>query len=138
MDDDGPIILFDGACGLCHRSVRFVLKRDRDRRFRFAPLQSDPGRHLLERHGLDPESLDTMVLVDGDAALVRSDATLAIVARLPRPWRWLRVLRIVPRPIRDAVYRLVARHRLRLFGTRDACAMPPPDLAERLVGPGSI
>lgn len=128
-----PVLLFDGVCNLCHASVRFVLERDRAARFRFAPLQSEIGRALLARHGFDPTALDTVVLVDADGAHVRSDGALRTLRALGAPWSWLGVLRIIPRPLRDAVYDWIARHRYRWFGKQDACPLPRPEWRERFL-----
>lgn len=128
-----PVLLFDGVCNLCHGSVRFVLDRDRHARFRFAPLQSELGRALLARHGLDPDALDTMVLVDADGAHARSDGFVRLVRGLGAPWSALALLAIVPRAIRDTAYDWVARNRYRWFGRKDACPMPRPEWRERFL-----
>jgi predicted DCC family thiol-disulfide oxidoreductase YuxK len=128
---EGPVILYDGLCGLCDRYVQFVLRYDQRRRFRFAPLQGAFAARALARHGMLPSgpSLDSVVLVE-EAGLpterlrVRSDAVLAIVEELGGAWRLTTFLRVIPRPLRDAVYRLIARMRHRLFGRLDACAVP--------------
>lgn len=128
-----PLLLYDGACGLCARSVQFVLAREREPRLRFAALQSELGGAVLARHGLEAD-LSTLVLVDeAGRAHVRSDAALRIAAGLRRPWSWARVLRVVPRFLRDGAYRLVARHRLALFGDASSCRLPRPGEAERFL-----
>lgn len=129
-----PIVLFDGVCSLCAGVVRFAIARDPEARFRFAPLQSPLARALLDRHGCDPGALDTVVLVDGDGAHVRSSAALRIAAGLRGPWRALGPLLLrVPRPLRDAVYRWIARHRYRWFGRRDECLVPAPEIRSRFL-----
>lgn len=131
----GPFLLFDGECGLCTSSVRFVLKRDRTQELRFASLQSDFGRGLVLKHGMDPDELSTLVLVDqaGQVAL-RSTAALRVASEhMGFPWRLAFVFRIVPTFLRDGVYRWVAKNRIRWFGTADACALPAPGEAERFV-----
>jgi predicted DCC family thiol-disulfide oxidoreductase YuxK len=128
-----PIVLFDGVCNLCHGAVRFLLEHDEDARLRFAPLQSDLGRTLLTQHGLNADGLDTMVLVDADGAHLRSDAALRIVRELGPPWRWLRVLAALPRPLRDAAYDFVARNRYRWFGKKDACPMASAEWTSRFL-----
>lgn len=130
---EGPILLFDGECGLCHRTVQFVLRHDHARTFRFAPLRSATGRALLVQHGLDPARTDTMVLVEGGRAGIRSTAALRMLARLGWPWKVMAMFLIVPRVVRDAVYRLIARNRYRLFGRVEACALPPEGFEGRLL-----
>lgn len=129
-----PIVLFDGVCHLCAGVVRFAIARDPAARFRFAPLQSPLGRALLARHGYDPDAIDAVVLVDGDGAHDRSTAALRIAAGLRAPWRWLAPpLLLVPRPLRDAVYGWVARHRYRWFGRSDDCLVPTPEIRSRFL-----
>lgn len=129
---DGPILLFDGVCTLCDHSVQFVLDHDRTGAFRFASLQSAVGRELTQRCGLD-DGLDSVVLVDGDACHVRSEAAWRIARRLDAPWRWLAASRWLPRGLRDRAYDWVARNRYRWFGTREACRMPTPELRARFL-----
>jgi predicted DCC family thiol-disulfide oxidoreductase YuxK len=133
MADAHPVLLFDGVCNLCHGAVRFVLDHDREARFRFAPLQSDVARALLARFELDPNALDSMVLIDAAGAHARSDAALRTARWLGAPWSWLRVLAVIPRPLRDAVYDFIARHRYRWFGRKDACPLPRPEWRERFL-----
>ncbi|MEB2346491.1 MAG: DCC1-like thiol-disulfide oxidoreductase family protein [Deltaproteobacteria bacterium] len=129
-----PIVLFDGVCNLCTGAVRFAIARDPAARLRFAPLESPLGRALLARHGLDPGALDTLVLVDGDGAHQRSTAVLRLAAGLRAPWRWLApALLRIPRPLRDALYDRVARHRDRWFGRRAECLVPTPELRGRFL-----
>jgi predicted DCC family thiol-disulfide oxidoreductase YuxK len=130
-----PIVLFDGQCGLCARSVQFIARRDRRGVFRFAPLQGSTAAKECSRLGItrsagDP---DTMILIDGERALTRSDAALAIASQLALPWRLLRIMRIVPRPLRDAAYRWIARNRHRWFRGADSCHLPSPALRERML-----
>jgi predicted DCC family thiol-disulfide oxidoreductase YuxK len=122
------LIVYDGVCVLCSHSMRFVAMRDQARRFRFVPLQSKYGAQLAAQHGISTENPQSYVaLIDGIARF-RSDATLAILERLPR-YRWTRMLRAIPRAWRDRVYDLVARNRYRWFGRHDSCALPPPGFA---------
>ncbi|TPW27053.1 DUF393 domain-containing protein [Pararhizobium mangrovi] len=129
--DDG-VILYDGRCGLCSRWIRFVARRDRDRRFRFTPIQSPYGATLAKALGIDPADPQTnAVLLDG-RALMRSDGAIAIVSRLPG-WRFVGLARFVPRPLRDAVYRLIARNRYAVFGTNRQCDYGGEALAGRVL-----
>jgi predicted DCC family thiol-disulfide oxidoreductase YuxK len=128
---DGPIILYDGVCGLCNRLNRFVLARDPAGRFRFAALQSALAREILARHGRDPRDLDTLYLVLGygraDERLLRkSDAALWILGALGGRWGAAAALRVLPARVRDLGYDLVARTRYRLFGRYESCLLPEP------------
>jgi predicted DCC family thiol-disulfide oxidoreductase YuxK len=132
----GPVILFDGHCNLCSGSVRFLIRRDPHARFRFASLQGEAARRLCMEAGAPLHAAtkpDSIVLIADGRALERSEAALAIAAYLGFPWRLFAFLRIVPRPIRDAAYRFVARNRDRWFGRTDACMVPTPELRARFI-----
>ena len=118
------VILFDGVCHLCSGTVGFVLTRDRSRRFVFAPLQSEVGQTILGRAGLPLDENETLVLVEGDRYEIKSTAALRIARRLSGLWPLLYVLVIVPRPLRDFCYDVVARNRYYWFGRRDECYVP--------------
>ena len=129
----GPVVLYDGTCGLCDRSVQLILRHDRRGRFRFAALQSDVGRALLERHGLPVDALDTVVLVEDGRAFVKSSAALGIARWMDAPWPALRVLAVIPRAVRDFFYDRLAKNRYRIFGRVDACMLPPPEVRARFL-----
>jgi predicted DCC family thiol-disulfide oxidoreductase YuxK len=137
MSDEypSPVIVFDGVCLLCSRWVRFLLKHDRAARYRFASMQSDSGRALLLAHGLDPESPLSFLLVEGGRGYTDSDAIAQVLHGLgARRWRWLgRAMRLVPRWLRDPMYRFVARHRYRIFGQSRACFLPAPEQRARFM-----
>ena len=139
MAGANPIVLYDGVCGLCNRSVQFLLKHDKEARFRFASLQSDFARKVLGRHGLDPKDLDTVHVVEnydqpGERVLQRSDAILRAGRELGGFWSASSsVARIVPRPLRDLVYRFVATNRYRVFGKYDTCMLPDPNQRSRFL-----
>ncbi|BAT58129.1 hypothetical protein GJW-30_1_00645 [Variibacter gotjawalensis] len=124
------IILYDGVCILCSRSYRFVTQRDVARQFRFVAIQEPEGRELAARFGIDADNPDTFALIDDGVLHTRSDAALRILASLPR-WRWARILRLIPRALRDAIYDVVARNRYRWFGKSDVCMLPPNREASR-------
>lgn len=128
------VVLFDGVCNLCNGSVQFLLKRDPEGRFRFASLQSDAGRSLLAEHGLAMDCLSSVLLIEDGRVWQESSAALRIARHLPGPWKLLRVFAAVPRPLRDAVYRWIARNRYRWFGKAEACWLPTPELKERFLG----
>jgi len=129
----GPIIVFDAMCVLCSANAAFVLRHDRGGRFRLASMQGEAGSALYRRFGIDPVNPETLIVVEGDNLLRDSDAVLAIWAGLDRPWNALAALRIVPRKLRDPIYRWVARHRYRLFGKRSACWIPTAEHAARIL-----
>lgn len=133
-DDDGPVVFFDGACNLCDASVLFVIDRDPRAHFRFAPLQGPTARarlgDLAPAAGAAPDSI---VLVEGGRRYERSAAALRIARRLGPPWSLLWAGVLVPRPLRDALYRLVARHRYRWFGRAERCRVPSPELRARFL-----
>jgi predicted DCC family thiol-disulfide oxidoreductase YuxK len=133
-----PVLLYDGLCGFCNKSVQLVLEHDRRGLMRFAALQSDYGLAVVGRH---PElrGVDSVVYVERPAGggaervHVRSDAALKVAAYLGGPWRLLLAGRVVPRPVRDYLYDLFARNRYRLFGRYDSCMLPPPEVRSRFL-----
>jgi predicted DCC family thiol-disulfide oxidoreductase YuxK len=131
---NAEILFYDGHCALCHRAVKFVLRHDRSgKAFRFAPLQGATFQSRVPagaRPGL-PDSI--VVLTEDGALLVRSNAFLHILRRLGGGWRILAgLLAVIPRPLRDVIYRFIARIRYRVFGTRDdLCPIVPLDLRAR-------
>jgi predicted DCC family thiol-disulfide oxidoreductase YuxK len=116
--DDRPIIVFDGECVLCSTFARFILRTDRVERFRLLAAQSALGTELYRHFGLRTDSYETYLLLEDGSAFLKSDATIRIFAGLGFPWRLATVARIVPRPLRDALYDFVARNRYRWFGQR--------------------
>lgn len=127
------IVLFDGTCGFCEGSVKFIARRDPAGYFRFAPSQWPQAQQALAAHGLTREAARSLVLIEGGQVYLRSTASLRIAAHLTAPWRWARVLLWIPRPVRDAGYRVVATIRHRLAGRSNACELPPPELRDRLL-----
>ena len=120
---EGPILFYDGACGLCARSVAWVLRHDRRGTVRFAPLQGETYARLDSPGRVN--DLRTMVLVDGDGLHIEDEAVLRLLRHVGGIWRAAAALgRIIPRSIRSALYRYVARRRLAWFGPADACVMP--------------
>jgi predicted DCC family thiol-disulfide oxidoreductase YuxK len=130
---DRVLLLIDGVCNLCNGSVRFILPRDRRKRFVFASLQSAAGQRILERLGLDREEFHTMVLLEGDRTYLESTAALRIFRHLGGLWRLVYGFILVPRPVRDRVYRFIARNRYRWFGRSDQCSLPTPEMEERFL-----
>ncbi|QHE61812.1 DUF393 domain-containing protein [Rossellomorea vietnamensis] len=126
------IILFDGICNFCNKSVRFIIKRDAKGEFRFASLQSETGQKLLKKHNI-PETTDSFVLVDGEQASVESTAALKVSSKLKWPWKIFALLLVIPKPIRDSIYRIIARNRYRWFGKQESCMIPSKEIRERFI-----
>jgi predicted DCC family thiol-disulfide oxidoreductase YuxK len=129
------IVLFDGVCNLCSGVVNFIIDRDEPGYFRFAAIQSEPGHDVLVRNGIavpdgDPDSI---VLEEDGRLYQKSTAALRIARHLGGAWRLLYVFIVVPRPIRDMVYRFVAHNRYRWFGRQEACRVPTPELRGRFL-----
>lgn len=132
---DTAIILFDGVCNLCERSVQFIINRDPKGYFKFASLQSTIAKELMAKHGLDPKDLEQAVLIENGKAYTHSTASLRITRHLSGAWPLVYGFILVPRFIRNAVYRWIARNRYRWFGQKEACALPSPENKARfLVG----
>lgn len=126
-DGIGPgidIVLFDGVCNLCNKSVSFIIDRDRVRRFRFASLQSDIATRLMQDAKVNPEILDSIVLISGGEISIKSTAVLKIARRLSSFWPLFYVFIVIPTPIRDYLYDIIARNRYRWFGRRSECRIP--------------
>ena len=138
MSRPEAIIVFDGVCALCNGWVDFLLRRDRTARYRFAAMQSAAGRRLLSTHGLDPDDPASFLLVeyspDAPPRLsTDTDAIRRVLVGLGGGWRIAHVLGWLPRRLRDAGYRTIARHRYRLFGQHAACALPPVEQRHRFL-----
>jgi predicted DCC family thiol-disulfide oxidoreductase YuxK len=139
MAGSNQIVLYDGVCGLCNASVQFLLRNDKSGRLRFASLQSDFAGKVLRRHSLDPKDLDTLHVVENyeqpnERVLQRSDAVLRAGRELGGFWGALATIAsVIPRPLRDAFYRLVARNRYSLFGKYESCMLPEPSQRSRFL-----
>ena len=129
-DDD--VILYDGVCVFCSRWIRFVAARDTKRHFRFTAIQSGYGARLAQAFGIDPDDPDTNAVIHSGYAFFKSDAALTVLGALPG-WGRVRVLRSVPKPLRDAVYNLVARNRYRIFGKYEECFVPDAGMRARVM-----
>ena len=126
--------MFDGVCVLCSGFARFILKRDNSFAFRLAAAQSPLGQALFRHYCLDPETLETnLVLIDG-RAYAKLDTVAVVAERLGGAWRVLALLRLLPRIVGDWVYDRVARNRYALFGRTEHCMLPPPEWRDRFIG----
>ncbi|WP_245228748.1 thiol-disulfide oxidoreductase DCC family protein [Pontixanthobacter sp. CEM42] len=128
-----PIIVFDGICVLCSANAQFVLKFDRKGVFRLAAMQSEVGADLMRQAGIDPEDPDSFIIVEQGRVLRDSDAVISMWKRLGWPWKIVGLAGLIPRGIRDPLYRLIARNRYRIFGKRETCWMPSPEQAKRIL-----
>ncbi|SJZ39293.1 thiol-disulfide oxidoreductase DCC family protein [Sediminibacterium ginsengisoli] len=128
-----PVIIFDGVCNLCNRSVRFVIKHDPHKHFRFASLQSDAARQFLAAHDTDAADSDSFILAENGRVSRYSTAALKVCRQLNGLWPLLYGLIIIPPFIRNAVYRYVARNRYKWFGRRDSCMIPSADTSDRFL-----
>lgn len=133
FETNGPIIVFDALCVLCSANAQFILAHDKKGHFRLASMQGEVGTRLFERFDVDPADPDTIIVVDGDKVWRNSDAVLTIYSGLGWPWRVFGVFKLVPRFIRDPVYRLIATNRYRIFGKRETCWLPTPQQAGRVL-----
>ncbi|MEN1969547.1 thiol-disulfide oxidoreductase DCC family protein [Lentibacillus sp. N15] len=126
------IILFDGACNFCDKSVQFILKRDPNGRFKFASLQSDIGKDLLRKYDA-PSDIDSMVLIEGNKCYFKSSAALRICKNLKGLWKLLYFLLAVPKPLRDVFYKIIAKNRYKWFGKKESCMLPSPEERKRFL-----
>ncbi len=135
-----PVVLFDGHCSFCNRTVRWVIRRDPAAHFRFAPLRSAAAHRILAQADpeLNPGALpDAMILVDRNGVHNASSAALRIARRLRFPWPIAAAALLVPRPLRDAAYHAFARNRYRWFPREESCPLPPPETRDRFLDSGS-
>jgi predicted DCC family thiol-disulfide oxidoreductase YuxK len=128
-----PVMLFDGVCNLCSFWVRFAIARDPSASLRFAAVQSDLGQDFLRRRNLPTDVFESFYLIEEGQIYEKSAAFLRMVRYLRWPWPLLRAARIVPRPLLDWLYDRIARNRYRLFGRRDRCLMPSPEIVGRFL-----
>ncbi|WP_420415180.1 thiol-disulfide oxidoreductase DCC family protein [Roseibium sp.] len=132
--DDDIVVVFDSDCILCSHWVRFILRHEASENVRFASSRKTFGKALADRFDFKPEDLNlTYLVVRRGQALTKSDATVILLGELKRPWSWFCVLRFIPRVIRDGIYDIVARNRLRWFGMKKDCLLPTPEQRHRFL-----
>ena len=134
FDDSAPLAVVDGSCALCSWAARLIHRLDRSGRVRIAPIQSSLGAALARHYGLDPDNPDSWLFLDAGRPHTELDAAIRAGRHLGWLGRLAQALRLVPRPLRDRLYRLVARNRYRLFGRAELCALPDPAFQRRLLG----
>jgi predicted DCC family thiol-disulfide oxidoreductase YuxK len=130
---DHPVILFDGVCNFCNSAVNFVLKQDKKSVFRFAPLQSEAGKTLLQQYNLSGHDLESFVLIDDGKVYKKASASLKVMSRLPWYWQAAQVFWLIPRFLRNGLYDVVAKNRYKWFGKREECMIPTPGMKNRFL-----
>jgi predicted DCC family thiol-disulfide oxidoreductase YuxK len=131
--DDKPIIIFDGYCALCSGWVAFVLRHDRDGKYRLLSAQSPLGHALYVHYGLDPQDYETNILIEDGVTWFKSEGSIRMAEGLGFPWTLAAILRILPLAWRDRLYETIARNRLKWFGKRATCYRPDPKFADRFI-----
>ena len=127
------IIIFDGICNFCNGSVNFIIARDPEGKFSFAPMQGESAQALMKQHGIENPDLDTFLLIKDGKLYQRTDAALEITKDLTGYWKYFRIFLILPASLRDIFYRVFAKHRYRLFGKREVCMIPTPEVRQRIL-----
>lgn len=126
------IILFDGECNFCDHSVQFIIKRDKQALFKFASIQSDAGQEILKSHHV-PLHTDSVILVEKGKYYDQSSAALKICKHLKGAWKLFYFFILVQKPLRDFVYKIIAKNRYKWFGKKDACMLPSPEIRKRFL-----
>ncbi|MFM2016953.1 MAG: hypothetical protein RL007_609 [Bacteroidota bacterium] len=127
------VVLFDGVCNFCNSSVNFIIRYDKKDYFRFTPLQSEIGMKISDKYNLDSGNLKSVILVDKGKIYTKTTAALRIAKQLSGAWPALYVFIIVPAPIRDVVYNIIAKYRYKWWGERDACMIPTPEIRKKFL-----
>jgi predicted DCC family thiol-disulfide oxidoreductase YuxK len=127
------VILFDGVCNFCDGAVNFIIARDTDAYFKFAPLQSEIGEKLLAENGIDKTVTDSVVLIEDGKVYTYSTAALRVARKLSGAWSWMYAFIVVPKFIRDFFYKLFAKYRYKMFGKKDECMLPTPEIRSRFL-----
>lgn len=132
--DSRHIVIFDGVCNFCNGAVNFIINRDPNGIFAFTPMQSELAHELMKRYSVPDVGVDTFLLIKNGQCFVFSSAALEITKDLTGLWYFFNVFRVVPKPIRDAIYKMFARNRYKLFGRKDTCMVPSKEVRSRFVG----
>jgi predicted DCC family thiol-disulfide oxidoreductase YuxK len=127
------IILFDGVCNLCNSTVNFIIDKDKNDEFRFAALQSEVGNELQKKFSINPENLNSVILIDEKKVYFQSEAVLRITQELGYPIRFLNWFSFLPTKLKDSVYNLVAHNRYKIFGKKETCLLPSPELEKKFL-----
>ena len=128
-----PIILFDGVCNFCNRSINIILKHDKDSYFQFAPSQSNAGIDILQQFDLDQKASTSVILIDHEKIYTKTDAVIQIATYLTGWPKSFRLLKFIPKPIRDFAYDVIAKNRYALFGKKETCRIPDESIRHRFL-----
>jgi len=127
------IVIFDGVCNFCNSSVNFIIKRDNNNVFVFTPIQSEFGKSLVAKYEIPTLGMDTFVLIINEKYFLRTDAALEITKYLSGYWYLFSGFKVLPKPVRDYFYSLIAKNRYKLFGRKDVCMVPTRDLRDKFI-----
>jgi predicted DCC family thiol-disulfide oxidoreductase YuxK len=133
VNNNKPIVLFDGICNYCNYWVNFAVRRDSKQKLLFTPLQGETAKRLLPQYNISPTALSSVILIDKEKAYTQSTAALRMSRYLDGGWKLLYGLIIIPKPIRDFFYKIIARNRYKWYGKRDECMVPSPELRDRFL-----
>lgn len=126
------IILFDGECNFCNSSVQFIIKRDKKAHFTFASLQSEIGKTYRKQFGI-PEDVDSLILIEGEHCYIKSSAALRICKKLDGGWKLFSTFLLIPPPLRNVCYDIMAKNRYKWFGKQESCMLPTPEMKKRFL-----
>ena len=127
------IIIFDGVCNFCNKSINFIIKRDPDSNFLFTPMQSDYGKELVNKYKINTNKKDTIILIKNEKYFLRSNAVFEIIKNLSGYWYLFGVFKKIPLPVRDYFYNLIAKNRYKFFGKKDSCMVPTNEIKKRFL-----
>lgn len=133
IEPNDKVILFDGECKLCNGWSKFIIRYDTDKRFQLCSMQSEAGLEILKWFGLPTDSFETMLVVHGNRAYTQSDAFIYVMGQLRFPWHLVRIIKLIPRPVRNWLYDRVARNRYKIFGKLDSCMLPTAEHKNRFL-----
>ena len=133
MEEDKPVVLFDGVCNYCNAMVNFLIRQDKKKKYLFATLQSNFGQQVLRQWNLPVDSFDSFLVLDKGNLYSKSTAALRLYNQLPWYWKWTQLFWIFPKFLRDAAYNIIAKNRYKWFGKKDECMIPSPELKERFL-----
>ena len=133
LPNDTSIILFDGVCNFCNSSVNKIIKHDKKNKYKFAALQSEIGKKLLEKHSIDSTKIDSIILIENDTVFIKSTAILKISKHLSGLYPLAYGFTIIPTFIRNIVYDFIARNRYKWFGKKDSCMIPTAEVKSKFI-----